>query len=110
GHFPLSLDPTGTTLLFEVRPSPGEADIWMLPLEGDRKPQPYIVEPRFQSHGVISRNGRWVAYMSGGTGVGVPQVLVQSYPMPGAKYQVPTDAGGEPLWSLDGKQLYYYFN
>jgi Tol biopolymer transport system component len=109
-HVPFSLDPTGKTLLFEVRHAQGDSDIWMLPLEGDRKPKPYLVQPRFQSHAVVSPNGRWVAYMSNESEVGFPQIFVQSYPVPGSKYQITTAGGGEPAWSKDGKQLIYWYN
>jgi Tol biopolymer transport system component len=34
-------------------------------------------------------------------------VYVQPFPPTGAKYQISTDGGFSPLWSPDGKQLYY---
>jgi hypothetical protein len=34
-------------------------------------------------------------------------VLVEPYPRTGAKYQITTGGGEYPLWSLDGKQLFY---
>jgi hypothetical protein len=38
---------------------------------------------------------------------GVGQVFVQPYPPTGSKFQVTTDGGAYPMWSEDGKQLYY---
>ena len=41
---------------------------------------------------------------------GFPQIFVQSYPVPGSKYQITKEGGGEPVWSPNGKELIYYFN
>ena len=55
--------------------------------------------PRF------SPNGKWLAYGSNQDGTG--QVYVQPFPPTGARYQV-TDAGGTtPVWSPDGRRIYY---
>src|SRR5262245_37729193 len=109
-HFPLATDASGKALLFEVRVGPGNSDIWMLPLDGDRKPKPFLVEPNFQSHPVFSPDGRWLAYMSNQLVAYSPQIFVQPYPMMNAKYQITTNNGGEPLWSPDGKQVFYYWD
>ena len=41
--------------------------------------------------------------ISGGT-----EVFVQPFPPTGAKYQISTEGGRAPLWSPDGKQLFYH--
>ena len=94
--------------MFEFRVAPGNSDIWMVPLDGDRKPKPFVVERNFQSHTVFSPDGRWVAYMSNELATFGPQIFVQSYPTMKAKYQITTGFHGEPLWSPDGNQLFYY--
>ena len=109
-HFPLAIDASGKALLFEVRVGPGNSDIWMLPLDGDRKPKPFLVEPNVQSHPVFSPDGRWLAYMSNQLVAYSPQIFVQPFPMMNAKYQITTNNGGEPLWSPDGKQIFYYWD
>jgi hypothetical protein len=35
------------------------------------------------------------------------QIFVQPYPPTGSKFQVTTDGGEYPMWSEDGKQLFY---
>ena len=52
-HWPLSIDPFNKVLTFEFRHGPNDSDIWMVPLEGDRKPRPLLVRPYFQSHAVF---------------------------------------------------------
>jgi Tol biopolymer transport system component len=54
-----------------------------------------------RSDSVLSRDGRWLAYMDAG------QVHLQPFPGPGPKVQVSTDGGLEPVWSHDGRELFY---
>src|SRR5262245_13709365 len=98
-------------MLFEFRRPPGgDSDIWIFPLEGERKPKVLVEMPRFQSHAAFSPDGRWLAYMSNEQQGNRPEIYVQPYPGTGAKYVITTEGGGEPLWSPDGKQLFYYWN
>ena len=52
----------------------------------------------------LSPNGRWLAYASGRTGR--PEVWVKRYP-DGVPVRVSGDGGVEPLWSADGRELFY---
>jgi serine/threonine protein kinase len=63
-------------------------DLWLLPLEGDHKPVPYLQTPFTETNGQFSPDGRWMAYASDETGQS--QVYVQAIPSAGAKYQVST--------------------
>jgi hypothetical protein len=46
-----------------------------------------------------------MAYTSNETGR--DEVYVQAYPGPGAKSQISVGGGSQPVWSSDGKELYY---
>jgi Tol biopolymer transport system component len=73
----------------------------VLPLFGDRKPFPYL-------HGVsgkLSPNGKWLAYSSDETKR--DEVYVQAFPRPGRKLQVSINGGYQPIWSRDGKELFF---
>src|SRR5262249_6973248 len=77
-------------------------------LDGDRKPKPLLVQPQSQFNAVFSPDGRWLAYASNELEfTGRPEIFVQPYPLTGAKYKITTDGGGDPLWSPDGKELFY---
>jgi serine/threonine-protein kinase len=54
----------------------------------------------------LSRDGRWLAYVSTESGQG-RQVFVRTYPGPGGPWQVSTDGGNEPQWNPDGTELFY---
>src|SRR5262245_22533296 len=51
-----------------------------------------------------------LAYTSNELAFTRPQIFVQPYPLTGSKYQITTKGGGEPLWSPDGRQLFYSLN
>jgi Tol biopolymer transport system component len=109
-HFAISVDPSGKILSFFARKSGSDGGIWMLPLEGDRKAQPFVEQPNSaQPHASFSPDGRLLAYMSTELGTTIPQLFVQPYPATGAKYQITTDGGVAPLWSPDGKQMFYWW-
>ncbi len=101
---PRSWSHDGRSLLFAER---GEAswDLWVLPLEGEPKPAPYLQTKFNETLGQFSPNDRWVAYASDESGV--TEIYVQSYPADGGKWQISTDGGIQPRWRADGRELFY---
>jgi serine/threonine-protein kinase len=53
----------------------------------------------------LSPDGRFVAFITDESGQN--EVVVQPFPGPGGRLQVSTGGGSEPVWSRDGKRLYY---
>jgi eukaryotic-like serine/threonine-protein kinase len=53
----------------------------------------------------LSPDGRWAALDSDESGT--QEVYVRSYPDPRVKLQVSVGGGSGPVWSADGRQLYY---
>ncbi len=91
--------PDGRFILYYLVPTSG---LWMLPLEGDRKPVgPLLIG----DHAQVSPNGRWVAYTSNESGR--EEVHVRSFPPAGGQWQVSTASGDEAHWRADGKELFY---
>src|SRR5437870_4953223 len=70
-------------------------DLWLLPTEGDHKPIPYLRAPFNERCGIVSPDGRWMAYYSDESGK--PEVYVQSFPTPGGKYQISTSGASAGL-------------
>jgi Tol biopolymer transport system component len=80
-------------------------DLWMLPLQGDRKPLAFLKTVYDERRGVLSPDGRWVAYHSNASGS--YEVYVRSFPGPGGEWPVSTTGGLYPRWAPGGKELYY---
>ncbi len=78
-------------------------DLWLQPLDGEARP--LIESPYFEIGGVISPDGRWLAYESDYTER--REVYVTSYPEPGARIQVSVDGGVMPVWAPDGSELFF---
>jgi len=107
---PWSWSDDGTFLLYSVPSAPqdgqnSQLDVWTLPVGGDRKPIPFLTTPFSELPVRMSRDGRWVAYASAESGR--EQVYVVPFPGPGGKWQISTQGGGVPVWSRDGKQIFY---
>ncbi len=95
-QYPTGWTPDGRLLVF----SEFGRGLWILPYDrGAGKPRPLVAETT--DHATLSRDGRWLALEAGG------QVYVQPFPGPGPKVQVSTEGGYEPLWSPDGRELFY---
>jgi Tol biopolymer transport system component len=80
-------------------------DLLLLPMEGDRKPIPYLQTPFNEADAQFSPDGKWMAYSSNESGS--PQVYVQPIPTTGAKWQISAAGGDQPRWRRDGKELFY---
>ena len=81
------------------------SDVWVLPIAADRKPFPFVSTPAREGQGVLSPDGKWMAYTSNESGQF--DIYVQPFPATGGKWLVSTGGGVEPRWRGDGKELYY---
>ena len=77
----------------------------MLPLSGDRKQYQFLHSEFRELQARISPDSRWVAYVSDRTGR--REVYVTSFPVASAQTQISTNGGGFPVWSRDGRELFY---
>ena len=98
-----SLD--GRFVLSEVVDPTTGSDLWVVPLDGVRKPFVLLATEFEELQGQFSPDGRWFAYRSNESGAF--EVFVQPFPPTGAKWQISTDGGSQPRWRRDGKELFY---
>ncbi|MCW8984527.1 MAG: hypothetical protein OQK55_04230, partial [Thermoanaerobaculales bacterium] len=105
---PGSWSPDGRTLVyFRYVPSQpeNERDIWILDLDGDRKPRPLVATRALEMGAAISPDGQWLAYASNESGQ--LEIYVQPFPGGGERHQVSTAGGAKPVWSPDGRSISY---
>jgi serine/threonine protein kinase/Tol biopolymer transport system component len=108
---PCSMSSDGKILLTnEVRQST-KWDIGMLSMEGDHTRKLLIQNDKFEeAQAQISPDGRFIAYSSNeSTGVTMKtEVFVRPFPeVDNSKWQISTNGGSSPLWSPDGRELFY---
>ncbi|RPI52403.1 MAG: hypothetical protein EHM55_16610 [Acidobacteria bacterium] len=103
-HEPYSWTPDGQTLLFSTRHPETRWDIWAVTLP-DRVVTPVLVTPDNDRVPMISPDGEWLAYISDESGR--YEVYVRPFRRPGARIPISIDGGTEPVWSRDGKELFF---
>lgn len=80
-------------------------DIWTYSPR-ERKARPAIEVPGSAQHSSrFSPDGRHLAYVSNESGD--YEVYVQPFPATGAKYRISSGGGLHPVWSPDGRRLYF---
>jgi eukaryotic-like serine/threonine-protein kinase len=110
---PMSWSPDGRFLMYLTFDPETNADLWVLPMQGDRTPYVFLRTPFREAIGVFSPDGRWVAYHSFESGR--PEVYVRPFFEPGRRdaatasdqWQISTDGGAFAKWRADGQELYY---
>jgi serine/threonine protein kinase len=105
---PISLEsftPDGSALIFSLSGLPSRSDIFLLPLSGAREARELVATPDAEVLGKISPDGRWIAYT--GQYEGGAQIYVQPFPGLAGRWQVSRRGGSSPLWSRDGKELFF---
>ncbi len=107
GLFPYSLSKDGkSVVLWEVTLRPLQWDIGLLSMEGGHARRALLQEKYFVKEPRLSPNGRWMAYASNESGKF--EVYVCPFPdVKKGKYQISTGGGNHPLWSPDGRELFY---
>jgi Tol biopolymer transport system component/predicted Ser/Thr protein kinase len=81
------------------------AEIWLAPVLEPGKPRPLLHANFSQAMGMVSPDGRWIAYIANETGRF--EIYVQAFPDGSAKRQVSTQGGTSPRWSKKGDELFF---
>jgi hypothetical protein len=91
-----------------------KADIWALPLVGDRKPVPFFRTQFAEALSKVSPDGQWMAYVSNESGQSelyvrpFRQTLKEGSPASADRWQISAGDGGSAVWRRDGKELFYH--
>jgi Tol biopolymer transport system component len=101
---PQSWAPDGSAVALAVLGEGKQWDIWILD-PGKAAARPFLATPQEEVQPDFSPDLRWVAYVSDESGRF--EVYARAYPGPGPKIQVSADGGMEPVWSRDGKELFF---
>ena len=111
--YPTSASPDGRFLLFASNGPNGQDDLWVLPLDGERKPFVFLNTEAHETQGQFSPNQRWITYQSMTSGI--PHVFVRPFSpaarsaagATGSQWIISANGGSFPRWSANGKRLFY---
>ncbi len=97
--------PDGREAVVLVTGNAGSWDLAVMPVTGEGKPRVLLGTPFNEAYPALSPDGRWLAYTSDESGQN--EVYVRGFPEGGGKVLVSQNGGSEPMWSRDGRELFY---
>lgn len=114
--WPNSVSADGKRLAVEIMNADAQADIWTLELEHADADHPRAAQPEgflrtaaSEIQPAFSPDGQWLAYVSNESGSN--QIYVRPFPgaglQIGGKWQISADGGTTPIWSPQGRDLFY---
>lgn len=83
----------------------GDDDVYVLAVDGTPDLQPFASTPFSDWGPRFSPDGKWIAYISDSSGQ--YEVYVRPYPAADGQWQISNSGGEEPVWSRDGRELFY---
>jgi serine/threonine-protein kinase len=111
-QFPISFSPNARWLAFSELGPEGVLGLWTAPVESDGrglqagKPEVFFAQAPFNIHNArFSPDGRWLAYSSNESAT--DQVYVRAFPDRGGKWQISKDGGMYPIFSPNGRELFF---
>jgi eukaryotic-like serine/threonine-protein kinase len=103
-QFEIALPVAGqNALIREIASTSG--DLYVLPLTPGGEPRPWVVSSFSERAPSLSPDGRWAAYTSDESGQN--EIYVRAFPEAEGRWQVSSGGGTEPLWTRDGRTIYY---
>ena len=103
-RYPCSWSPDGKDLLFQEE-EPAGYSLWRFSRNSGNASPTLLVRPTAGECGILSPNGKWVAYASNESGR--VEIYIETYPNLTEKIAISTDGGTCPVWSHDGRELFY---
>ncbi len=83
-------------------------DLWTMAIDDSTSARPILATLANEFNPAISPDGEWLAYASSGVTEGYgSEVFVMEYPGMSRRWQISNSGGVSPMWSLDGKRLFY---
>jgi serine/threonine-protein kinase len=103
---PSAVSPDGKRAIFMEQSPNNGYDILQVELGGTHQVTGLVQSPFNETNGIVSPDGRWLAYDAGDSGKN--EIYVRPYPdVNTGRWQISTGGGTRPLWSRNGHELFY---
>jgi eukaryotic-like serine/threonine-protein kinase len=97
--------PDGKTILVQQFSVRGDDNLALVTLDEDTEPVPLMESSHYTGQTAVSPDGKLVAFTSDESGTA--EVWITTLPGAKGKRQVSMEGGRNPLWSRDGRTLFY---
>jgi serine/threonine-protein kinase len=106
GPIPKGMAPDGQSVVIIETTPKGDQDLMQVFLDKDKHVQPLLTTAAAESNADVSPDGRWLAYQSDESGS--LDVYVRPFrDVNGGRWQISSGGGSRPVWSHDGRELFY---
>jgi serine/threonine-protein kinase len=103
---PDAMTPDGTSLVVRHRVTDTGWNLELVSMEGDHRVTPLLSTPFNERFADLSPDGRLIAYQSDESGP--DEIYVRPFPrVDDGKWQVSRGGGSTPVWSRNGRELFY---
>jgi len=100
-----TLSADATQMVFQRDDEKSGSDLWTMPTDGGREAEIFLQTAADEGTPRLSPAGGLVAYRSDESGRN--EIYIRPFPSGPGKWQVSLEGGNWPVWSRDGKRLYY---
>jgi serine/threonine-protein kinase len=104
-QIPRAASPTGDELIYEETYADRPNTLWRMPLREPGEPRPLFGAGAGEMMPTYSPDGKWVGYVSMQSGHN--EVNVRASTGEGSIWQISNGGGVEPVWSVNGRELFY---
>ena len=102
--YPNALTPDDQTLILQRIDPVTAGDLYSMPTRGGPL-TPILVTSAYEAGAQLSRDGKWLAYVSNESGKF--NIYLRPFGGPDRKWPVSNQGGTHPLWSNDGRRIFY---
>jgi serine/threonine-protein kinase len=102
--YPNSFTPDGQTLVLQRLGPKTAADLYTTPARGGPL-TPLLVTNAYEAAADVSPDGKWITYVSNESGR--MNVYLRPFGGPDRKWTVSSQGGTHPIWSVDGRRIFY---
>jgi Tol biopolymer transport system component/tRNA A-37 threonylcarbamoyl transferase component Bud32 len=104
--YPNSVSPDGRTLILQRLDPVTGADLYSTPAGGGSLTL-MLKTKAYEAAAQVSPDGKWIVYVSDETGK--MNVYLRPYGATEGKWTVSSQGGTHPIWSVDGRHIFYRF-
>ena len=105
-QIPSAVSADGARVVFTERSRDTGWDVMALRLDGKHQVIPLVQTPFDERNGIVSPDGRWLAYEANDSGSF--EIYVRPFPdVNSGHWPVSTNGGTQPLWARNGQELFY---